>query len=260
MNIGKLVKTSLTRTAIAGLAAFVMSCAHQEQLRPGKHDLDGDGRIETTITMDDYDGDGKKDDLQSTTYDEQGNITNKVWDYNKDNVVDKMWHGEFNAENRLVREQLWEYLSKGMWKRTHTHYDAAGNKKAIIIDKDGDNSADEVWHWTYDARNNRTKEEHDTTGDGKPEHIHLWGYDQDDNLVSEGTGNMTTGDVWSWLYDTRGNKLVEQHDTDGDGKFESVHMWKYDKNDNLTGEAIDEDGDGSFERIWTPSKGWLSEQ
>ncbi len=156
-----------------------------------------------TIQTVDSDGDGIADQIDTYTYDNQGNQTSRTYDYDGDGVADRIY--------------------------TYT-YDNQGNQTSYTYDSDGDGVADQIYTYTYDNQGNRTSYTYDSNGDGVADLIYTYTYDNQGNRTSityDFDGDGVADRIDTNTYDNQGNQTSYTHDSDGDGVADYISTTEY---------------------------------
>ena len=151
----------------------------------------------------DTDGDGEPNEIDTYTYDTDGNQLTHSYDTDGD-----------GGPNRIS---------------TYT-YDTDGNQLTHSYDTDGDGGPNEIYTSTYDTDGNQLTESRDTDADGEPNEIYTSTYDTDGNQLATIYDYDTSGEpnvIHTATYDDNGNRLTFSSDNDADGMPNNITTYTY---------------------------------
>ena len=110
---------------------------------------------------------------------------------------------------------------------------------------------------------------YDTNGDGIADSIYTYTYDSNGNRLtvsSDTNGDGTAESIYTYTYDSNGNQLTFSYDGNADGIADSISSYTYDSNGNQLTSSNDSNADGITDRITTYTyvpgsfMGWLLSQ
>ena len=95
---------------------------------------------------------------------------------------------------------------------------------------------------------------YDTNGDGIADSIYTYTYDSNGNRLtvsSDTNGDGTAESIYTYTHDSNGNLLTNSYDSNGDGTANYIGTYTYDSNGNQLTSSYDTNGDGTAESIYT---------
>jgi len=212
------------------------------------------GKWVVTLEEEDEDNDGTIDDVDSYTYDANGNLIKEEEDDDNDGTIDEAYYYTYDANGNMTKEEGdWNPYDGTIDEVYYYTYDANGNMTKEEGDEDNDGTIDYVDSYTYDANGNMIKAEYDWNPyDGTIDDVEYYTYDANGNLIKEEDDYDNDGTidyVEYYTYDANGNMIKEEYDWDNDGTIDSVEYFTYDANGNPIKEEYDWDNDGTIDRV-----------
>ncbi len=193
------------------------------------------------------------------SYDDNGNILQKVTDLEADGSIDEILSYEYNDQDQIT---YFAEDSNGDGQNDYIvsyGYDAQGNQIRHEEDLDGDGVVDsiELAYFEYNSQGDITYQSGDLNGDGVAEWAYEWSYDYDQsgNLLEVEfgiVGNNSGGYILRYGFDDQGNKIMEQKENTGvfldDASAGAYsYYWEYSDSGDLIRQEQDLDSDGELE-------------
>jgi hypothetical protein len=213
---------------------------------------DPDGRV----VHDESDVDGSDDpsdhEASDWTYDGHGRpATRAVY---LDGVLDRAerWDPVYDADGHEL-EEAYYWRGRRVEERRRWTWDDLGQRLEETVDQGDDGTIDETTTWVWIDGRVATEE----SVDAPPTRRLRSTYDADGHLVRSELDDLDDGDVdasTAYTYDDRGNLVLDQRDTDGDGQIDvEVRTTNtYDASERLIEQAVsDEDGVVAYRTTFT---------
>ena len=205
-------------------------------------DNDANGTVDrrTTREFDDHgqlvaeridtDGNGSPNNTVRYTYDADGNLVLHEFDDDADGTVDRLLIATFDAAGDLQR-LAHDDGANGTIDRVETRtYDDRHNILLQLTDLGGDGIVDRRQRTEYDAAGNTILRETDEDGDGILESRVLYVWSAAGDLLVESQdydANGVADDIMRRDYDSKHRTIRFEHDQDGNGTLETIHVITY---------------------------------
>jgi hypothetical protein len=154
--------------------------------------------------------------------------------------VDTDYDGDFDQVARAAfdekgRQLFWERYGEGrrLEERTDFRHDAQGRVVSMLVNANGDGTADTRWSYSYDSRGNPTQQDR-FVGETLQERIHnrFDAAGRQTSWTRDANGDGSPDERKRYTYDPNGNMISYESDLDGDGLFEDVRQYQYDMRGN----------------------------